>query len=363
VAGLALGRNGAFVIERASPDSVPAVLVSHQPVSGWTHVALVYRQGVPSLFLNGKLVRTGRKSTRVVFAGGGDPPSASGITYFFEGNATPIETLRRALTPAEIAARAAAGPPAPLLQSSPVHLTRDENGGTAALAWQSGRYALSDGTAFHADVPLPVTIAGPWSVRFQTGRGAPAQIRLDRLASLSRHPDVGVRHFSGTATYERTIEVAAKAVKEGRRVFLDLGRVEVLAGVTVNGKDLGVVWKEPYQVDITDVVRPGANTVSLAVTNLWTNRMIADAKLPEEGNFVEGDWPIGERFAADGSKRVIMARKITALPDWYRDGLPKPAGGRVTFTPWTFYQPDEPLLDSGLLGPVRVVFAQTLQPH
>src|SRR3546814_2773280 len=91
VAGLALGRNGAFVIERASPDEVPAVLVSHQPVAGWTHVALVYDHGTPKLYLNGKLVRTGLKSGRTVFAGGNDPASPNGVTYFFEGNFTPAK--------------------------------------------------------------------------------------------------------------------------------------------------------------------------------------------------------------------------------------------------------------------------------
>ena len=89
--------------------------------------------------------------------------------------------------------------------------------------------------------------------------------------------------------------------------------------------------------------------------------MIADAALPEEGAFVEGDWPIGQRVAANGKKVDVMARKITALPDWYRAGKEKPAGGRVTFTPWTFYQPHEALLDSGLLGPVRVVFADAVK--
>jgi hypothetical protein len=89
--------------------------------------------------------------------------------------------------------------------------------------------------------------------------------------------------------------------------------------------------------------------------------MIADAALPEEGAFVEGEWPIGQRVAVDGKKTDVMARKITALPDWYKAGKSKPAGGRVTFTPWTFYQPHEALLDSGLLGPVRVVFADTVK--
>ena len=358
VAGLALGRNGAFVIERASPDSVPAVLVSHAPVSGWTHVALVYDRGTPTLYLNGRLVRTGKRSGRTVFAGGGDPPSANGVTYFFEGNATPTRTIARALPATEIARAAAAGPPAPAVAKTPVELMRTAGGGLSALAWESGRYSLSDGRSFTAAVPAPLTIDGAWTVDFQPGRGAPARITLAGLSSLSRHADARVRHFSGTATYRRSIDVPAALIGSGRRLYLDLGRVEVLSGVKVNGRDLGVVWKEPYRADITDVVHAGANSIELAVTNLWANRMIADAALPEEGRFVDAEWPVGERFDAKGGRTAIPARKITALPDWYRAGKAKPPGGRVTFTPWTFYRPDEPLLDSGLLGPVRLIAAQ-----
>ena len=73
--------------------------------------------------------------------------------------------------------------------------------------------------------------------------------------------------------------------------------------------------------DITDAARPGVNNVSIAVTNLWVNRMIADAALPEEGKFVEADWAIGERVGPDGRKTPIMARKITALPEWYKDDI------------------------------------------
>lgn len=361
VAGLAIGRNGAMVIERVSPDVVPAVLVSRTPISGWTHVALVYDQGVPSLYLNGKLVRTGLKSGRHVFAGGSDTPSPTGVTYFFEGNATPLATVPRALSPTEIAADAAKGPPLPTVAASPVTLTRSDSGKLDALAWRGGKYTTDTGASFTAAVPDPITVNGPWTVHFQPGRGAPAAATLPRLESLSHNTDDGIRHFSGTATYERDVTIPASALRKGRRVFLDLGRVEVLAGVTVNGKDLGVVWKEPYRVDITDVVHAGANTVSVAVTNLWVNRMIADAALPEEGKYVDGDWPIGERIGTDGKKIPIMARKITAFPDWYKAGQPKPPGGRVTFSPWTFYAKDEPLVDSGLLGPVRVLFADEIE--
>jgi hypothetical protein len=362
VAGLAVGRNGAFVIERGSPDDVPAVLVSHQPIAGWSHFALVYDKGTPSLYINGKLARTGIKSGRTVFAGGSDPAAPNGVTYFFEGNFTPLRTDARVLTPDEIASMAAAGPPAPATNASPAEVGRDADGGATMRVWESGRYTTSGGQSVTAMLPAPRTVQGAWRVALQPGRGAPAAITLPQLQSLSHYADPAVRHFSGTATYERDIDVPADALKQGLRVWLDLGRVEVISGVRVNGKDLGVVWKEPYRVDITDVVHAGSNQLSLSVTNLWANRMIGDAALPEEGKFVDNaDWMIGEKPGVDGKMAPVMARKIVALPDWYKAGQAKPAGGRVTFTPWTFFQADEPLLDSGLLGPVRLMFTRDVK--
>ncbi len=361
IAGLAVGRNGAFVIERGSSDDVPAVLVSHQPIAGWSHFALVYDKGVPSLYINGKLARTGMKSGRTVFAGGSDRPAPNGATYFFEGNFTPLETWAQALTPQEVAAEAKKGPPAPHTTASPAEIARGADGMLTLRAWESGRYTTSDGKAVTAQVPAPRTINGAWKVALQPGRGAPAAITLPKLESLSHHDDPAVRHFSGTAIYERSIDVPAETLKQGLRIWLDLGRVEVLSGVKVNGKDLGVVWKEPYRVDITDAVHAGANQLSLSVTNLWANRMIGDAALPEEGKYIDNaDWMIGEKPGPDGKMTPVMARKIVDLPDWYKKGEAKPAGGRVTFTPWTFYQAGEPLLDSGLLGPVRLMFARDI---
>jgi hypothetical protein len=356
VAGLAVGRNGAFVIERVSPEQVPAVLVADLPISGWTHFALVYDKGVPSLFVDGKRARTGQRSGRKVFAGGGDPPSDLGVTYFFEGNESARETVARALSADEIAALAAKGPPVPELAVPPAELSIDGRK-LAARIWQSGRYTLSDGTAFIASVPEPRTVTGPWQIDFQEDRGAPASIILPKLESLSRNSDPRVRYFSGTATYRRTIEVPAAALRKGRRVYLDLGRVEVLSSVKVNGKPLGVTWKEPYRVDITDAARPGANRIELAVTNLWPNRLIGDAKLPDPSKYVPAEWPVGEEIAADGSRKPKFAGKLTELPAWYREGKPMPKGDRLTFATWKFFDADEPLLDSGLLGPVRLVFA------
>lgn len=363
VAGLAVGRNGAFVIERGSPDDVPAVLVTRQPIAGWSHFALVYDKGVPSLYIDGRLAHTGARSTRRVFAGGSDRPSPSGVTYFFEGNAGPLRTDARALSAEDIAREAAAGPPAPAFDASPADLTSAADGKLHLLARESGRYTTDAGHRIDATVPAPRAVAGPWRVTFQPGRGAPDAITLTEPASLSRHPDPAVRHFSGTATYEASIQVPAGLLRKGLRVYLDLGRVEVLSGVKVNGRDLGVVWKEPYRVDVTDVLHAGANSVSLAVTNLWANGMIGDAALPEEGRFTDDTvWAVGERAGPDGKMHPVMARRIAELPDWYRAGKAKPAApnksGRVTFTPWTFFDKDEALSDSGLLGPVRLLFAR-----
>jgi hypothetical protein len=359
VAGLAVGRNGAYVIERVSPDVAPAVLVSHQPVAGWTHFALVYDHGTPGLYIDGKLARTGLKSGRTVFAGGNDAPSPSGVTYFFEGDNSPVVTTPRALSATEIAAMAAKGPPAPAIAAQPALIERTA-AGVRALAFESGRYTLDTGQAFTATIPAPVTVTGEWKVAFEADRGAPAHATLLQLASLSRNADPAIRYFSGTATYTRQITVPGAAFRAGRRTFLDLGRVEILAHVTVNGRDLGTVWKAPFRVAITDAMRPGTNDISVAVTSLWPNRMIGDAQQPDPYPRVDAEWPIGERFAPDGKKTDVMARKLVELPDWYRAGKPKPADGRVTFSTWTFFQKDEPLLDSGLLGPVRLVFADTI---
>ena len=95
--------------------------------------------------------------------------------------------------------------------------------------------------------------------RFQPGRGAPAKITLDELSSWSESGDAGVKYFSGTATYTKTIEAPAGWFKTGARLWLDLGEVKNLAEVSVNGKPLGIVWKPPFRVDVTGALKPGAN--------------------------------------------------------------------------------------------------------
>jgi hypothetical protein len=88
-----------------------------------------------------------------------------------------------------------------------------------------------------AGLPDPVPLKGPWAVSFPPDSGAPESLELAELASLHRHPLAGVRYFSGTATY-RT-EFTVRGATAGREHFLDLGHVEVMAEVLLNGANLG----------------------------------------------------------------------------------------------------------------------------
>jgi (4-O-methyl)-D-glucuronate---lignin esterase len=362
MAGLAIGRNGAYVIERSSTKA-PAVLVAKMPVAGWTHFAVVYRDGRPLLYVNGKLAREGLVSGDVVHPGIGSPPPTPGTAYhftaldgllrasglppmpsqgqafYFEGNMSRPELVERALEEPEIARLAARGLPPPEEPAvAEVARETDAEDKVTALIWRSGAYALGGMAPVKVEVAAPVEIGGPWAVVFPPERGGPAAITLPQLMSWHRHADPGVKFFSGTATYRRTITVPAEFVASDRRIVLDLGRVEVIAGVKLNGRDCGIWWKEPYRADVTAAARAGTNELEITVTNLWANRLIGDEARPVENDY------------ATGSEHGILA-----LPGWYTRGEPKPPGGRVTFATWKFYTADEPLLESGLLGPVRLL--------
>ncbi|MDR3791781.1 MAG: glycosyl hydrolase [Terracidiphilus sp.] len=115
-----------------------------------------------------------------------------------------------------------------------------------------------------------------WTVSFEPNRGAPAKIDFARLGSWSEDGRVGVKYFSGTATYAKIVEVGAEVLAPGKRVWLELGDVAELAAVTINGKAMGTAWKTPYRLEVTGALKPGANRIEIAVTNLWVNRLIGD---------------------------------------------------------------------------------------
>jgi len=171
-------------------------------------------------------------------------------------------------------------------------------------------------TAPSRTLPHPIstqlaTVEGPWQVMFPPNWGAPPQVTIDKLISWTASPDEGVKYFSGTATYAKDIKAPKNWFRPGAQLVLDLGAVKEIAELSVNGKPVGgILWKPPFQADVTSLLKPGSNHVEIKVTNLWPNRIIGDQQ----------------------------------------------PSARKTYT-WTDYRPytkDSPLLESGLLGPMTV---------
>jgi hypothetical protein len=92
----------------------------------------------------------------------------------------------------------------------------------------------------------------------------------------------GVKYFSGTATYTKTIRAPQSWFQERAKLLLDLGTVRDIAELSVNGKVLGILWKPPYVMDVTGVIKPGENEIQIKVTNQWTNRLIGDRSAPAD---------------------------------------------------------------------------------
>ncbi len=125
-----------------------------------------------------------------------------------------------------------------------------------------------------------VTIAGPWTVRFPPGWGAPGSVLWNGLIDWTGSEDPGIRYFSGTASYATEFEIDETLFGEGRGLLLDLGTLREVAEVTLNGRNLGILWKEPFQADVSGLLRPGRNVLEVKVTNLWNNRLMGDLRDP-----------------------------------------------------------------------------------
>ena len=204
---------------------------------------------------------------------------------------------------------------------APAEIPTVSHGDVSLTVWKAGSYELTLGTGQLRRVEAPalpasIELSGPWQLSFPPKLGAPEATSFDRLVSWTDSDVEGIKYFSGTATYEKEFTLPAAFLDKDHAAFLDLGSVKNIAEVSLNGRPLAILWKEPFRVEITDAARPGANHLAIKVTNLWPNRLIGDQRLPE--------------------------------------------AQRITWASVSLYKPDSPLLPSGLLGPVRVIPTETL---
>ena len=122
-------------------------------------------------------------------------------------------------------------------------------------------------------------IAEGWNIDFATMFGETKSVASSALFDWTTSADDFIKYFSGTAVYTNKFNLAA--VDKSSRIILDLGTMTEMARVKVNGKQVGGAWTAPYDVDITDAVVAGDNTIEIEVVNNWQNRIIGDARLPE----------------------------------------------------------------------------------
>ncbi len=200
------------------------------------------------------------------------------------------------------------------------NILRTENNGTYTIIWKNGRKQ----TVTVTGIPGPQPVEGRWEVRFPAGRGAPKQVFFDSLISWTRAREKGIRYFSGIASYRKTFTLDSTLAHVPFGVILDLGTVSKIARIYINGREIQTCWHAPYVTDITAAVKPGKNFLVIDVANVLSNMLTGDASVPEK------------------YKRTHT--NITRGPNAW-------------MWPWK----EVPLIESGLLGPVKLHFYKNIK--
>ena len=196
--------------------------------------------------------------------------------------------------------------------------------------WKEGNYTFisSRGKSEEVQVQLnaPLELTGLWNIKFEPATGVDnMELNLDKLILWNEHPDNEIKYFAGTAIYTKSFELTAEQATHPSR--LDLGDIHDIAHIWINGEDLGIIWTKPWTVNLSGFLKEGMNELKIEVTNCWANRLIGDAALPED-------------------KRSVKTN-VRLVPD--RSEYKR--GHQATSA-------DDPLLPSGLSGPVFIEFGQ-----
>ncbi len=198
----------------------------------------------------------------------------------------------------------------------------------ALMFARAGQFQLEDDQGRKRDFQISKgtsvqEVGGPWRIEFPRQDGPLHRIEADTLKSWTEYEDHFVRFYSGIATYSTEINLDSTFFTRGFRYYLDLGEVCEIAHVIVNRSDSTVLWTPVKTMDVTEMLRPGANIVEVHVANTWHNKLAGESRKPED----ERD----------------MKTNITRLPN-----------------AWSYPMEDVPnedyqLKESGLIGPVTLV--------
>jgi hypothetical protein len=167
--------------------------------------------------------------------------------------------------------------------------------GTYNLTWSDGKQQV-----LHSEKGAEIKeLPGNWNLHFDLKWGGSDHLEIKELKSWIKFDDPGIKYYSGTANYTKSFSVTIKEIKN-KKILLDLGNVQEMASVKINGHQLQVVWSAPFSFDITSQIKPGINELEVEVVNMWPNRLIGDAKLPVEQRLTKTN--INKFNGADGEK-------------------------------------------------------------
>lgn len=122
-------------------------------------------------------------------------------------------------------------------------------------------------------------IKGDWNVYFDPRWGGPGEVVFNKLTDWTKHADLGIRYYSGTAVYRKKINLGKSAANE--EIILRFDSLNSIGRVWLNGQEVSTVWCTPWEADLTPFVKNGENMLEIEVVNSLMNRMIGDASLPE----------------------------------------------------------------------------------
>jgi hypothetical protein len=205
-----------------------------------------------------------------------------------------------------------------------------DSGSLRVRFWKKGAYTFASAGGRTEKVvaagQASKAVAGPWNVQFAPEEGGAAFTAvLNELSLWNEHADDRIKYFAGTAVYQATVVLEEAMLNSPAR--LELGQVSNIARVWVNGTDLGIVWTAPWSVELGEILKKGTNDIKIAVTNCWANRLIGEARLPANERTITTNI----RLVADRTK---YKKRCEA------------------------YSAQDPLMPSGLLGPVTIEFGE-----
>ncbi|WP_236977138.1 glycosyl hydrolase [Membranihabitans maritimus] len=180
-----------------------------------------------------------------------------------------------------------------------------QEGEWQTCVYETGYYTLewSDGKVHNISLNeemKKVPLTGSWDVEFDTSWGGPGKVGFDELKSWTKFEDPRIRYYSGAAVYTKKFSIK-KSDWKSNKALLNLGNLHAIAEVTLNGHQFYANWFPPYEIDATEYLRDGENTLSIKIVNLWPNRLVGDGKLPKEDrltqtNIVKFNGPGADKF-------------------------------------------------------------------